>query len=426
MRLKDFLRDNWPSVTIAITVGVIACAFLFLLWNMPPRVIVMATGAEGGTYYELGKRYQALLARDNIEVRLMPTAGSAENVAKLRDPKSGVGAAFVQGGTIGPDAKSDLESLGTIFYEPYWQFRRQDLGEVGGAGLVGRKISIGSEGSGTRELSLRLLPRVGISEKNATLLALTPRETAEQLLAGKVDAAFLIAAWESPVVQQLIADDRIALGGYPRADAFVALFPFMTKLILPRGAADLLKDKPPADLTLIGSKASLIVRDDLHPALQYALLNAAAEIHSTASIFSRANTFPEPEATDVPLSSEATRFHKSGLPILNQYFPFWMAELVGKMAILLIPILGILYPMMRFLPGIYDWTMRSKVLRLYGELRLLEDAALRAGETGGESAEIKSRLENLEQQVSRVRLPVAYSSLLYNLRAHIRHVRETL
>jgi hypothetical protein len=60
------------------------------------------------------------------------------------------------------------------------------------------------------------------------------------------------------------------------------------------------KHQPPSDLALIATKASLVVRNDLHPAIQYLLLNAATEIHSGQKIFHRANQFPAPEAVDTP------------------------------------------------------------------------------------------------------------------------------
>jgi hypothetical protein len=212
-----------------------------------------------------------------------------------------------------------------------------------------------------------------------------------------------------------------------RADAFIAFYPFLTELVVPRGAADFLKDKPPSDVTLIASKASLVVRQDLHPAIQYLLLNVATRIHSSASIFNRANQFPAAEEVDIPLSSEAQRFYKSGLPILQEYFPFWIAELMGKIIILLIPIFGVLYPMIHFMPRVYDWTMRSKVLRMYGELRRLEDATLRAQYSGSEDKrEMSAQLDRLEKQVNHLRMPVRYASMLYELRAHIELVREGL
>src|SRR3981081_3774944 len=91
------------------------------------------------------------------------------------------------------------------------------------------------------------------------------------------------------------------------------------------------------------------------------------------NFFHPPNSFPAAEAVDIPLSDEALRFYKSGLPFLHDYFPFWMAALIGKLVILLIPIVGVLYTMIRFMPLLYDWVMSSKILRMYGELRLLED-----------------------------------------------------
>jgi TRAP transporter TAXI family solute receptor len=421
MSARHFLHSHWPSIVIAATAAAIACVSLAMLWTLPPRSIVMATGPEGGDYYQLGQRYRAALANDGVEVRLVPTAGSVDNLAMLRNPTSGVSVALMQGGVISAATTSGLESLGTIFYEPYWWFRRSEIKESGVGGLRGRRISIGPEGSGTRALSLPMLARSGIDSQNSELLSLSSRAAAEKLSAGEIDVAFMVASWHSPVVQQLLADDRIVPSGYARADALVALYPFLTKLILPRGAVDLAKDRPPTDLTLIASKASLVIRDDLHPAIQYLLLSAATEIHARASIFNRANEFPAAEAVELPLSSEAQRFYKSGPPFLHEYFSFWMAELIGRLIVLLIPIIGLLLPMMHFLPRMYNWAMRSRILRIYGELRLLEDASSR--NPGSDQRKMLAQLDRLEEQVNHLRLPVAYANMLYELRAHIDLVR---
>jgi len=197
-------------------------------------------------------------------------------------------------------------------------------------------------------------------------------------------------------------------------------------VVVPRGVTDILNDRPPSDVTVIATKASLLVRKDLHPAIQYLLLNAAAKIHSGPSIFNRPNAFPAAEAIDIPLSDEAVRFYKSGMPFLNDYFPFWMAALFGKLIILLIPILGVLYPMMRFLPRLYDWMMRSKVLRMYGELRFLEDEIKDIRSTGRDTHEIIAQLDRLKQQANHLRMPVTYASMLYSMREHIDLVREDL
>jgi TRAP transporter TAXI family solute receptor len=426
MRTRDFLRRHWPTITITVTIAAIALAVIAILRNMPPHRIVMATGPEGGTYYEVGKRYQAALAREGVEVQLVPTLGSVENLAMLRDPHSGVSVALIQGGIATGENTSGLESLGTVFYEPLWWFRRHEIQDIGVDGLRGRKISIGPEGSGTRALMLELFKRAGIEQQVGELSALEARAAAEKILAGEIDVVFMISSSEAPVIKQLLADERVTLSPYTRADALVTLYPFLNKMVLPRGAANYAKDLPRTDVALISTKASLVVREDLHPAIQYLLLNAAVKIHSGASILRHANEFPAPEAVDIPLSNEALRFYKSGLPILNDYFPFWMASLMGKLFILLIPILGVLYPMMRFLPRLYDWVMRSKVLRMYGELRLLEDQLTTAPNTGGDTREMIAQLDRLEEQANHLRVPVAYASMLYMLRNHIDLVREGL
>lgn len=428
---RNFLRGNWPVIAVLIVVMVIGLIAAVLLAGMPPRRIVMATGPEGGTYYEVGKRYQAVLARDNVEVRLVATAGSVENVAALLDPHSEVSVGLVQGGMIDPRyGQSELLSLGTLFYEPFWWFRRRDVEVPGVPSLRGRKISIGPEGSGTQAISRLLLKKVGIVGDHVTeLLSLSSSAAREKLLSGQIDVAFMVAAWQSPIIQQLLADDPIGIVGYPRADALVALNPFLNKLVLPRGVVDLARDQPPSDVTLIGTKASLIVRQDLHPALQYLLLQAAQEIHRAPSIFNKASEFPAPEGIDVPLSSEAQRFYRSGLPFLHDYLPFWMATLVAKLIILLIPIFGVIYPVLRLLPQLYDWILRSKVLRMQKQLRSWQAELATVANGGQEADEILARIDRLEEQAKLVRDRIAYTvqtkSMLSDLQDHIHSVRES-
>jgi TRAP transporter TAXI family solute receptor len=427
MAARDLLRNNWPAITIAVTAAAIACMAIVMLRSMPPRMIVMATGPEGGSYYELGERYRAVLSEAGVEVRLIPTAGSQENLALLLDPRSGVSVALMQGGIVRAADSSELESLGTVFYEPLWWFHRREIKAVGLAGLQGQKVSIGPEGSGTRALCLELLKRSGVERQLnlGELLALPPQAAAEKLLAGEIDVVFMMASWGAPVVQQLLTDERITLSGYVRADALVAFYPFLNKVMIPRGGIDFAKDQPPSDVPLIAAKASLMVRKDLHPAIDYLLLNAAVQIHSEPSMFQHANEFPAAEAVDIPLSNEALRFYKSGPPFLHNYFPFWMAALIGKL-IVLIPILAVLYPIMKSLPHLYDWVMRSKILRMYGELRLLEDEMTDARSTGRDIREMIAQLDRLQGQANHLRMPVAYASMLYDLRDRIDLVRERL
>jgi hypothetical protein len=235
----------------------------------------------------------------------------------------------------------------------------------------------------------------------------------------------MLTSWDSPVVRELIAAPDVDLASFPRTDAYVALYPFLNKLILPTGVGDLAKNRPPRDVILLAPKASLVVRKDLHPAIQYLLLGAALEIHGGPGIFHKAGQFPAAEATDLPLSENAYQFYKSGRPFLQRYLPFWLAVLVGQLLILAIPVVGVLYPMLRLAPALYGWGMRRRIYRLYGQLKFLELELDRRGPER-DAADLVGKLDRLEARANHLRVPAAFAHMLYTLRMHMNIVRTRI
>jgi TRAP-type uncharacterized transport system substrate-binding protein len=425
--VRDYLQVYRGRVVIVLVILASLCAALLLLPSLPPRTIVMVTGPEGSAYAEVGPRYREILGRAGIEVKLLPTGGEFENLARLRDPHSGVSVGFIQGGITTQKESPDLVSLGAIFYEPLWLFHQREL-ELNGLNLNalrGRKVSIGPEGSGTRALSLELLRRNGISQDAFVPMALSPEEAGRKLLNREIDAVFMLTSWDSMVVRQLLAAETIELASFPRADAYVALYRFLNKVVVPTGVGDLATNRPAFDKTLLAPKAILAVRKDVHPAIQYALLSAAAEIHAEPGPFQRAGQFPMAEVISLPLSDEAQRFHKSGRPFLQHHFPIWMAVLIERSLVVLIPIVGLLYPLLRFIPTLYDWSMRSKVFRLYGEMRFLE-LQIERGDAERDLNATAAQLDRIEQRANQLKMPKAYASMVYSLLGHIALVRQRL
>jgi TRAP-type uncharacterized transport system substrate-binding protein len=382
----------------------------------------MATGAEGGAYHELGLRYRDILARSGVRLRLVSTTGGLDNLAQLRDRRSGVQVGLIQGGTTTKEQSPQIESLGTVFFEPVWVFYRSAIGHDVQA-FRGARVSVGPEGSGGRVFALEILKRLKVDAVVRELLPLPPQEAADKLTAGEIDAVFIVSGWDSPVVRRLMEADGIAVASVPRPDAFIALYPFLTKVVLPAGVADLAANRPPADTTLLAPKASLAVRSDLHSAIQYLLLNAAVEIHSPAGIFQKAGQFPAAESVDLPLSEEAQRFYKSGRPVLQAYLPFWMAALVERFLVVFIPALVLIYPAFKLLPQAYDWLMQSKILRLYDEMKSIEGDLASGGEAPGA---LSARLDRLYQSASELQLPAKYASMQYTLRSHLDIVRDRI
>jgi hypothetical protein len=226
-------------------------------------------------------------------------------------------------------------------------------------------------------------------------------------------------------VQRLLHAPGITLASFSRADALIALVPVLNKRVLPAGVADLARNTPPTDVVLVAPKASLVVRRDLHTALQYLLLDAAAEIHSTPSMFHRAGEFPALEALDLPLASQAQQFHQQGLPFLQRHLPFWLAVLTERVAIVLLPLVGILFPLLRGLPALAAWYVQRRLAQYYSELKLLE-LEVEAPAAQATNPDFIRRLDELEARVSHLRVLEGFAAPVYALRHHIRLVRERL
>ena len=270
---------------------------------------------------------------------------------------------------------------------------------------------------------LELLKHNSLDIGSFNLLSLTPEAAVEELLAGHIDGAVLMTSWGSPLVKRLITAPDIDLANFSRADAYVALFPSLNKVVVPAGVGDLLRDRPPKDTALLATKTSLIVRKDLHPAMQYLLMETAEQIHSRPGMFKHVGEFPAGVAMEIPLSQEARHYYKSGRPILQRYLPFWLAVLVEQLAVLLLPIIGILYPVTKGLLFIYGWGMQRKIFLIYGELWWLESELAALG-SNPPSKELRDELEHLVKRTGRIRVSSKYIPMLYDLKERVGLVQK--
>jgi len=413
-------------VAAALVLAVAVAAVWMLLAResiFPARTLAMATGPEGSAEYDLGVRYRAALARAGLDLRLLPTAGSVENLAMLRDRRSGVSVGFVDAGVTGEEAPPDLASLGTVSFQPLWFFLRSRPHASPIEALAGKRISVGPEGSGTRVLARRLLALNGIDEARVELVGLTPEQAADALLKGGIDAAVLLTSWQSPAVRRLLLADGITLATYPRADAYVALFPYLTKLRLPTGVADLARNIPPVDVTLLAVEESLVVRRDLPAALQFLLLETAGEVHGGPGVFHSAGRFPAPETIDIPLSDVAREFHKAGRPFVYRNLPFWLAGLAEHLLIVLVPLFAVVLPAARYLPMLYEMVIERRIFKRYTELKLIETEMEALG-PGEASDALAVELEELARRANRLKVPLHFAQRLFILKNHIAVAQE--
>jgi hypothetical protein len=290
--------------------------------------------------------------------------------------------------------------------------------------LRGKRIAIGQEGSGVRQLAQQLLA-VNDIPLGELVLPLAGLMAAEELQQGRIDAVFVVAGETAPVVQVLVRSPGVRVMSFDLTDAYQRRFPFLTKLTVPHGVFDLVRDLPPDNIRLLAPTANLVVRDDLHPALQTLLLQAAREVHGRSGFFQDAGEFPSYKDHMLPLSPEAARFYKSGPPFLQRYLPFWLAVLVDRLIVLLIPVFALLIPLLKIAPALYTWRVRAKVFRCYGELKYLEED-LRLRFDPARLAEYRARLDALDDEARGLRVPLGFTDLVYTLREHVNLVREAL
>lgn len=425
--LRDLFATAWWIFLIAGIGFVVAFQFVE---PAPPRHVVMTSGGESGAYYQFAKRYAAILARSGITLEVRTSEGSVQNLERLGSGEAQIG--FVQGGVIEPVDESRIDeepenwgllSLGSMFYEPVWVFYQGETIERLSE-LRGKRIAIGQEGSGIRQLAQRLLEDNDVDFRQNTL-PISGLDAAEELQQGRIDAAFIIAAEHAPVVQVLLRSPGVKLMNFSQSFAYERRYPFLTRLTMPQGVADLVLDIPPADTRVLAPTASLVVRDDLHPALQNLLLQAARQIHGKPGFFQTANEFPSYMDGMLPLSSEAERFFKSGPPFLQRYLPFWLAVLVDRLIVLLVPVIALLIPLLRVAPALYSWRVKSKVFRCYGELKFLEDD-LKNHYDPARLAEYRQRLDALDEEAAELHVPLGFTDLVYTLREHVNLVRSIL
>ena len=409
---------------LLITLIYITLAYRFIL-PTPPDTLVMTTGSERGAYAMFGERYRQILAREKIQLTLLTSSGSVENLRRLNDKFSQVDAGFVQDGTSSPSEAKNLVSLGAICYSPLWVFYRSQETLDDLSRLKGKKIATGPEGSGIRKFAVSLLRASNAADPPTLLLDLASAAANKALLEGTVDAVMIFGTEDNNLVRELLYAPEIKLMNFKQAEAYTRLFPALSHVILPAGILDLSQKMPPQDIHLLASTTNLIVRKTLHPALIYLLLDAAVEIHGNAGWVNKRGEFPAPKEVDFPSSNNAERFYKSGRPFLLDYLPFWAATFVDRTILILVPAAVVLFPLIRSIPWFYSWRNRRKFYRWYGELKSLESEIVENPESE-KMPEYQGRLDQIETSINKIRVPLAFFGEVYRLKEHVDLVRGKL
>jgi TRAP transporter TAXI family solute receptor len=430
-KIRKFTQFSFRDLvaTAGPTVAVIAvlCAVAYLLVDpAPPRTVTLATGQENSAYEEFGKKYAAALTKHDIKVTLQRSLGSQENLQRLNEGK--VDIAFVQSGSTeqAEAQRKGLVSLGSLFTEPVWLFMREPVRVSRLSQLKGLKINLGPEGTGVPKLFRQVLALNGVEPAELSIGALENTPATVELLEGRIDGLVFSSGPDALLVQMLLQTPGIVLFDFAQAEAYTRRLPFMSHVVLPRGIVDVGRDLPAQDYHLIAPTATLVARADLHPALVDLFVQAASQIHGGTGWFQQQGQFPSARYTEIPVAPEAQKFYKDGPPLLQRYMSFWLANFFDRMWVVVVALAALLIPLSKVVPPLYVWRIRSRVYRWYGQLRTVEQELEAAqGEQRTQiCAGLLGRLDEIEELVNQISIPLAFADGLYGLRSHINFVRQ--
>lgn len=383
----------------------------------PKKEITIATGSKSGNYYQMALMYKELLKEDKVEVNILNTAGSVENLELVKSGKADV--AFMQNGIIDNDTYENVQSLASVYYEPLWVFYKNENYSIDYViQLISKKISIGPNGSGTKDLASKILEVNGINEENSTILNYSSSKAKEELEKGNIDAMFVVSSHNSSIVKELLENPKINVLSFKRAKAYSRKYPFLEALSLYEGTLDLYKNLPDENINLLSTTATLIGNKNLNEELIRLFLKKVRQVHGKKDLFAKPNQFPNINNMKLEMNEEAYRYFTYGDTWLEKIFPFWIASNIDRLKILIIPLLTLLIPLSKGIFPLYIWSRRSKIYKWYREI-LDHDLKL---ETINEVEldDFIKELEELRHEIKKeTKVPLSFMSEYYDLIMHL-------
>lgn len=411
------MKNSFFKVTLPIILLIIASFYITaqFIQPAPKKELVIATGGVNGNYYKTALEYKRLLEKDKISVTLINTAGSVENISLLEEGK--VDIAFVQNGII--KSSKNLSFLANIYYEPLWVFYKNEKYKMDYIiQNISKKVSIGIEGSGTRHLAKIILNDNGINDTNTQILDYPNILAKEKLIAGDIDAMFIVGSAKSEIVQELLENPDVNLLSIKRAKAYSRKYSYLNALDLYEGTINLYKNLPDEDIKLLSTTANLISNKNVPEELIRILVKKVKEVHHKKTLFAADNQFPNILNSPLEIHPEAKQYFANGDTFLEKIFPYWIASNIDRLKILLIPLLTLMFPLFKGVFPLYKWTMRSKIYKWYETLNSIDN---KISNLDNDLLQKEyERLDSLKIEIQEeTKVPLSFMGEYYNLIMHI-------
>ena len=419
MKLLMLYRRRWWLFYLPV----LLCSAAAMWWVVtqvyprPPHSLVISGGSPDHSYSRLAQRYAEQLERIGVHTEIVYAGNEAEALAQISSETSPANVGFFNSVYAGKDSK--VEALAVIGQEPIWVFSTLN-GPNNLANAKGLRIAVGPDGASTSSAAKMLLSHAGVRTSDVRFEPLVGLAAADALLGGQVDMVFQVAGEDSFDVQMLTRMGGIQLLNIDNVGSFASQNRPLQALLLPQGTIELRGDVPPRDLTLVSLQTHLVVKSDVHPALQRALLAAADIIHEQPNFLQRHGQFPSYSRTDFKLSPVAKAYSNGNRPLMETLLPYGTAQWAELLVFGVLPILAITLLVLTWIPKLFDWRINTGLNQFYGELKFLEnEISAVATESPITLKSLLEKLDAIEQKVVAMELPDEYSDRWYTLREHL-------
>jgi TRAP transporter TAXI family solute receptor len=422
------------SISLVALIGIFFLTMWYLVPSIPNKVVI-ATGSKTGLYYRFGEDFKKQLEKSGIKVELKVTAGSIENLKLISDEKSDVHLALVQSGVTNEQKNPNLVSIAGVFHEPFWVWYRTDsFKDISGhlnsiQQLKGKRVAIGAAGSGTNTLSKELLKVHGFDSSQIQLFEISPDEALKKIQSKEIDVVCFSVGVDAPILEKFYRSPGLSIMDFDQADTYVRQLPYLSKVYLPHGNVSLEFNQPPKSIHVIASTATLVARDDISPGFVNLIMEVLYDLLKNYTRIQEVSEFPSSIRLDLPLQSDAEDYMKEGPSFLYRNLPSWLAVWVIRIAKVAIPILAIGIPVLTYLPTLFALSLNLKLGKMYIALRKLEEEVLALEQSERTQQDIKntsSKLHDLDQQISKIKIPTLRSDKYFEIKSYIDVLRIRL
>jgi TRAP-type uncharacterized transport system substrate-binding protein len=427
MKFDLLFRQRWLLLYAPILLLATLLLWLSLTqwFALPPKRVTMDAGVTGGGYSQLAFQYRKQLEELGVQVTIVTTKKSHNGLQQLSSNPD-IDFALVNGLVASLESSDGYMALAAIEREPLWVLTRlPTLNRL--TDLKGLRIGIPAYDAHQESITHMVLRQAQVTSSDVTLMTFKRDKLADALIDGLVDVVILMGSSRNDVARSMIRATAIQILGMDQVGKLLAEEKTLRAFVLPQGVIEFRGDVPSRDLTMVAVDLHLLARRDMHPALQRAIFSAATRIHEIPSFLQIQGEFPTVIGLDFPVSEVTLAASRGKRPWLEELLPYWWAQLAQWFLYAALPILLLALCLLKWIPTLFEWRVNAALQHYYGELKFIEtEISSVASERPIEMRHMIQRLDEIEQQVMQLQLPLQHTDRWYTLRSHLSDARERL